>query len=90
MTKRLATLKADPDGMTADELRAAIDRQSPPEIVYEPMQVWATPPQPETVYDPVHEIVKGLNRIADTLEEQTAMAREEYRSKGFVIPVKKN
>lgn len=77
MTKRLAIIKADPDGMTADELKAVIE-SSP------------TKPVIETVYDPVHEIVKGLNRIADTLEEQTAMAREEYRSKGFVIPVKKD
>lgn len=78
MTKPPTIIKADPDGMTADELK----------IVFE--QGYATPLQPETVYDPVHEIVKGLNRIADTLEEQTAMAREEYRSKGFVIPAKKN
>lgn len=76
MTKRLAIIKADPDGMTADELKAAIEANPKPVI--------------ETVYDPVQEIVKGLNRIADTLEEQTAMAREEYRSKGFIIPPKKN
>ena len=86
MTKPPTIIKADPDGMTADELKAAIEGS--PKLMFE--QGWATPPQPETVYDPVHEIVKGLNRIADTLEEQTAMAREEYRSKGFVIPVKKD
>lgn len=76
MAKPPTIIKADPDGMTADELKAAIEGSPKPVI--------------ETVYDPVQEIVKGLNRIADTLEEQTAMAREEYRSKGFVIPVKKN
>ena len=76
MIKPPTIIKADPDGMTADELKAVIEANPKPVI--------------ETVYDPVQEIVKGLNRIADTLEEQTAMAREEYRSKGFVIPVKKD
>ena len=78
MTKPPTIIKADPDGMTADELKAIIE---------------ASPkgtPIIETVYDPVQEIVDRLDRIANTLEEQTAMAREEYRSKGFVIPPKKN
>lgn len=77
MTKPPTIIKADPDGMTADELKAALAHPRPLFI-------------DEAVYDPVQEIVKGLNRIADALEEQTAMAREEYRSKGFVIPAKKN
>lgn len=51
-----------------------------------------TPPQTKTddtvIYDPTQEIVDRLDRIARTLEEQTLMAREEYRSKGFVLPKK--
>lgn len=78
MTKPPTIIKADPDGMTADELKAVIEANPKPLLI------------DEAVYDPVQEIVKGLNRIASTLEEQTAMAREEYRSKGFVIPPKKN
>lgn len=77
MTKPPTIIKADPDGMTADELKAALAHSKPMLI-------------DETVYDPVQEIVNRLDRIAKTLEEQTAMAREEYRSKGFVIPPKKN
>lgn len=77
MTKPPLILKADPDGMTADELKAIIESSPKPAII-------------ETLYDPVQEIVDRLDRIANTLEEQTAMAREEYRSKGFVVPAKKN
>lgn len=78
MTKPPLILKADPDGMTADELKAVIEASPKPMPIV------------ETVYDPVQEIVDRLDRIANTLEEQTAMAREEYRSKGFVVPAKKN
>lgn len=73
MTKPPTIIKADPDGMTAEELRAVITQPRP---VIDP------------VYDPVSEIVNRLDRIASTLEEQTLMAREEYRSKGFVVPKK--
>ena len=76
MTKPPLIIKADPDDLTADELKAVIEASPQPVI--------------ETVYDPVQEIVNRLDRIANTLEEQTAMAREEYRSKGFVVPAKKN
>lgn len=75
MTKPPLVIKADPDRMTADELKAIIEAQPKPMPIVE-------------AYDPVQEIVNGLNRIADILEEQTAMAREEYRSKGFVVPKK--
>jgi hypothetical protein len=72
-TKPPTIIRADPDGMTADDLKVIIENKSVPTI---------------EVYDPTQEIVDRLDRIARALEEQTLMAREEYRSKGFVIPKK--
>lgn len=73
-TKPPTIIKADRDGMTADDLKVIIEStKSVPTF---------------EVYDPTQEIVDRLDRIAKALEEQTLMAREEYRSKGFVIPKK--
>ena len=62
-------LKADPDGMTADELKAIIEA-SPMSVI-------------ETVYDPTQEIVDRLDRIAKAIEESNILARAELRVKGI-------
>ena len=64
-----AIIKADPDGMTADELKAIIESSPKPVI--------------ETVYDPTQEIVDRLDRIAKALEESNVLARAELRVKGI-------
>lgn len=86
MTTPPTIIKANPDDMTADELKAAIDRQP---LVMAYGEGYATPPQPpEIVYDPTQEIIVRLDRIAAALEESAAMVREEFRAKGYAIPKK--
>lgn len=86
MTEPPTIIKADPDNMTVEEIKAAFDKHP---LVMAYGDGYATPPQPpEVVYDPVQEIVERLDRIAAALEESAAMVREEFRAKGYAIPKK--
>ena len=62
-------LEANPDGITADELKSLIEASPKPVI--------------ETVYDPTQEIVDRLDRIAKAIEESNVLARAELRVKGI-------
>lgn len=78
MTKPPTIIKADPDGMTSDEIIARIKEQ----------KLIPGPIEETIVYDPTQEIVERLDRIAAALEESAAMVREEFRAKGYAIPKK--
>lgn len=78
MTTPPTIIKADPDGMTSDEIIARIKEQKP----------ILMPEESVSIYDPTQEIVERLDRIAAALEESAAMVREEFRAKGYAIPKK--